>query len=72
MHSASVWTPPKIQVGMFDTPKKLKEYNDAHVEEGRNSVYGIARKLQKNCLCSYVSNSCGKIVCQNIAVKYRK
>ena len=29
---------------------------DARVEEGRNSVYGIVRKLQKNCFCSYVSN----------------
>ena len=37
--------------------------------KGRKSVYGIARKLQKNCSCTYVPNSCGKIKWQNIAEK---
>jgi len=32
----------------------------ARVEKGRKSVYGIARKLQKNCSCTYVPNSCEK------------
>ena len=30
---------------------------DARVEKGRKSVYRIARKLQKNCYCTYVPNS---------------
>jgi len=43
---------------------------DARVEEGRNSVYGIARKLQKNCFCSYVSKC--KILAQNVGALYRR
>ena len=43
---------------MFATAKLIF---DPRVEKGRKSVYRIARKLQKNCSCTYVPNSCEKL-----------
>jgi len=45
---------------------------DPRVKEGRKSVYGITRKLQKTVFALVSQTDEKKVICQNIAEKYRK